>query len=74
VVRGGSWSQIEARARSGARVIGDKELIRQDPIVPKSVWWLTDGDHIGFRVMRAVDEVDALKGIKSKVTVSSPEE
>jgi formylglycine-generating enzyme required for sulfatase activity len=74
VARGGSWSQIAEQCRSGSRNKSDKSWIQRDPNLPQSVWWLTDADMVGFRVIRPVEEVDALKGIRSKVTFASPNE
>ena len=38
---------------------------------PKSIWWLTKMDVIGFRVVCPVEEQVNLKGLKSKVTKKS---
>jgi formylglycine-generating enzyme required for sulfatase activity len=49
VVRGGSY--LDARdAAPGARLPADPAWNRSDPQVPKSKWWLANGDFIGFRV------------------------
>lgn len=71
VARGGSWSDEPAACRSAARRGSDKSWIKYDPQRPQSIWWLTRMDNLGFRVVRAVDEQDNLKGIKSKVTLES---
>jgi formylglycine-generating enzyme required for sulfatase activity len=67
VTRGGSWADKPPRLRSAARRSSDKSWIRQDPQRPQSIWWLTNGDFVGFRLLRPVEEVDALKGVRSKV-------
>jgi formylglycine-generating enzyme required for sulfatase activity len=67
VVRGGSWADKAPALRSAARLASDKSWIKQDPQRPKSIWWLTDGDIVGFRVVRAVEEYDSLKGLRSKI-------
>ena len=36
-----------------------------------AVWWLTNSDFIGFRIARAVEEQDNLKGFRSRVTRQS---
>lgn len=66
-VRGGSWQDDPVRLRSAARRGSEKSWNKQDPQFPKSLWWLTDADFIGFRIIRPVDDVPALKGIRSKV-------
>jgi formylglycine-generating enzyme required for sulfatase activity len=67
VVRGGSWADKAPRLRSAARRPSDKSWIRRDPQRPQSIWWLTNGDFVGFRLVRAVEEVEALKGLRSKL-------
>jgi formylglycine-generating enzyme required for sulfatase activity len=71
VVRGGSWSDKADQCRSATRRGSDKSWIRQDPNRPQSIWWLTDADFVGFRIVRPVEEQDNLKGLRSKVTRQS---
>jgi formylglycine-generating enzyme required for sulfatase activity len=71
-VRGGSWDDDPPGLRSAARRASDREWLRQDPQRPQSIWWLTEGVFVGFRVVRALEEQDNLKGLKSKVTKASP--
>jgi formylglycine-generating enzyme required for sulfatase activity len=71
VARGGSWADKPPRLRSAARRGSDKTWIRQDPQRPQSIWWLTDAEFVGFRVVRPVEEQDNLKGLQSKVTRES---
>jgi formylglycine-generating enzyme required for sulfatase activity len=71
VTRGGCWSDEPAQLRSAARRGSDKSWIKHDPQRPQSIWWLTKWDVVGFRVARAVDEQDNLKGLRSKVTKQS---
>ncbi len=71
VVRGGSWADEPNRCRSAARRGSDKSWIKHDPQRPQSVWWLTKSDFVGFRVVRAVEEQDNLKNLRSKVTRAS---
>ncbi len=71
VVRGGSWADMPDRCRSAARRGSDKSWIRLDPQRPQSIWWLTSGEFVGFRVVRAVEEQANLKGLRSKVTRKS---
>ena len=71
VVRGGSWTQAAEKCRSGSRNFSDKEWLRRDPQIPQSIWWMTDADFVGFRVICPVEEIDALKDFKSKITRES---
>ncbi|HEV3261423.1 MAG TPA: formylglycine-generating enzyme family protein [Gemmataceae bacterium] len=71
VARGGSWADEANRCRSAARRASDKSWIKQDPQRPQSIWWLTDAQFVGFRVIRPVDELPRLKGLRSKVTLES---
>lgn len=51
-VRGGSWIDPPNRLRSAARRPSSKKWKQQDPQIPKSLWWHTDADFVGFRVVR----------------------
>lgn len=72
VVRGGSWISEPSGCRSAARQASNKQWVRQDPDDPPSIWYLTDADFVGFRIVRAVDEQKELIGLKSNVTPKSP--
>jgi len=51
--RGGSWDDDElAMLRSAARRGSDKQWKQQDPQLPKSIWYHTDAQFLGFRVVR----------------------
>ena len=52
VVRGGSWDAEAKALRSASRDKSIEEWKQQDPQVPKSIWYLTDALHVGFRVVR----------------------
>lgn len=52
VVRGGSWDDDPDLLRSAARRCSREEWNMQDPQNPKSLWYLTNGGTIGFRVVR----------------------
>jgi len=73
VARGGSWIDPPAMCRSAARRGSNKDWLKRDPQQPQSIWWMTDADYVGFRVVRPVEEQDNLKGLKSKVTRESPD-
>ena len=70
-VRGGSWDDPAARLRSAARRGSTEEFNRRDPQSPQSIWWHTDAMFVGFRIVRAVEEQESLKGLRSKITTSS---
>jgi formylglycine-generating enzyme required for sulfatase activity len=71
VARGGSWADEAPMCRSAARRPSEKTWYKQDPQRPQSIWWLTDADFVGFRIVRPVEEQDNLKGLRSKVTLDS---
>jgi formylglycine-generating enzyme required for sulfatase activity len=53
VARGGSWDDEDpARLRAAARRASDPTWKIQDPQLPKSVWYHTDAQFLGFRVVR----------------------
>jgi formylglycine-generating enzyme required for sulfatase activity len=51
-VRGGSWDDEAAMCRSAARRGSDRSWKMQDPQLPKSVWYFSDAQFVGFRIMR----------------------
>lgn len=51
-VRGGSWMDPAADVRCGARVGSDPSWKQQDPQMPKSIWYETDAQGLGFRLVR----------------------
>jgi formylglycine-generating enzyme required for sulfatase activity len=68
VVRGGSWDDDPVALRCAARAASTRDWNQQDPQRPQSIWWLTDALHVGFRVVRPLEEMENLKGLRSKVT------
>jgi formylglycine-generating enzyme required for sulfatase activity len=52
IVRGGSYNQEPAELRSASRSFSEPKWKRRDPQFPKSLWWLTDATHVGFRIVR----------------------
>ncbi len=52
IVKGGSWDQDQDECRSAARLHSVNDWKDTDPQVPKSIWYHTDGQHIGFRIVR----------------------
>jgi formylglycine-generating enzyme required for sulfatase activity len=71
VVRGGSWADEADRCRSATRRFSEENWLQRDPQRPQSIWWMTDADFVGFRIVRPVEEQENLKGLKSKVTRES---
>jgi formylglycine-generating enzyme required for sulfatase activity len=51
-VRGGSWKDDAAAVTCTARVASEASWKRQDPQLPKSVWYMTDAQWLGFRLVR----------------------
>jgi formylglycine-generating enzyme required for sulfatase activity len=71
VARGGSWAEDAEQCRSASRRGSDRTWIKLDPQRPQSIWWLTSADFVGFRLVRAVEEQENLKGFRSKITRES---
>jgi len=51
-VRGGSWDDDPAVARSAARTPSSAEWKMLDPQLPKSEWWMTNASFLGMRLVR----------------------
>jgi formylglycine-generating enzyme required for sulfatase activity len=51
-VRGGSWNDDAEALRCGARVGSEPAWKMQDPQLPKSIWYHTDAQWLGFRLVR----------------------
>ena len=52
VARGGSWNDPASAITCTARVQSDASWKEQDPQLPKSIWYLTDSQLLGFRLVR----------------------
>jgi formylglycine-generating enzyme required for sulfatase activity len=52
VVRGGAWTDEAPLLRSAARRGSTKDWKAQDPQIPQSIWYYTDANFVGFRVVR----------------------
>ena len=52
VVRGGSWKDSAEDLRSYKRIPSEKSWKRRDPQFPKSRWWHTNAQFLGFRIVR----------------------
>ncbi|MCA9040040.1 MAG: formylglycine-generating enzyme family protein [Planctomycetaceae bacterium] len=58
VVRGGSWDDDPDLLRSSARVGSSEDWKMQDPQIPQSIWYHTDAQHVGFRLVRPLTVPD----------------
>ena len=64
-VRGGSWNDFPDALRSAARLGSSKSWKVQDPQLPKSIWYHTDTQWLGFRIVRplkipSVEDMDLI--------------
>ena len=50
--RGGGWTSDAAQCLCTSRVGSDPSWKMQDPQLPKSIWYLTDAQWLGFRLVR----------------------
>ncbi len=52
VIRGGSFKNSAADLRAARRdFTRTREWLETDPQIPKSIWWYSDCNHVGFRVV-----------------------
>ncbi len=51
-VRGGSWNDPSSAVSCTERVASDASWKQQDPQLPKSIWYMTDAQWLGFRLVR----------------------
>jgi formylglycine-generating enzyme required for sulfatase activity len=58
VVRGGAWTDPENQLRCAARTGSSAKWNQRDPGKPGSIWWLSDGEFVGFRVVAPVDATE----------------
>ncbi len=56
VYRGGSWDDDPKALRSAARSASSTKLQKRDPQIPKSFWWFTDSNFVGFRLVSPVQQ------------------
>jgi len=52
VAKGGAWSDPAQKLGCGQRIWSDPQWKMQDPQLPKSIWYLTDAQFLGFRLVR----------------------
>ncbi|MDF1737980.1 MAG: formylglycine-generating enzyme family protein [Verrucomicrobiales bacterium] len=53
--RGGSWYDYPELCRSASRVYSSLDWMVQDAQLPKSLWYLTDAQWLGFRLVRPLE-------------------
>lgn len=51
-VRGGSWQDDADKLRCACRRGSSPDWKMQDPQLPKSIWYFTDAQFVGFRIIR----------------------
>jgi formylglycine-generating enzyme required for sulfatase activity len=51
-VRGGSWNDPASRLTCTTRVKSDATWKERDPQLPTSIWYMTDAEWLGFRLVR----------------------
>jgi formylglycine-generating enzyme required for sulfatase activity len=56
VVKGGNWDADPEDCRSASRLASSPQWQKNDPQLPKSVWWYTHAFHVGFRIVRPLKE------------------
>ncbi len=56
VYRGGSWDDEADKLRSAARTGSTTKLQKRDPQIPKSFWWFTDSNYVGFRLVSPAEQ------------------
>jgi formylglycine-generating enzyme required for sulfatase activity len=74
VVRGGSWIESPEACRSASRRGSTKDWKSQDPQIPQSIWYLTDADFLGFRVVRPLKTPTAEEAARYDLTPMEKEE
>jgi formylglycine-generating enzyme required for sulfatase activity len=74
VVRGGAWTDEAPLLRSAARRSSNKDWKAQDPQIPQSIWYHTDADFVGFRVVRPLRTPTPEEAAKFEVTDFEKEE
>ena len=52
VARGGSWDDDPKDLRAAARRASNESWKQQDPQLPKSIWYHTNAQFLGFRIVR----------------------
>jgi formylglycine-generating enzyme required for sulfatase activity len=72
VARGGSWVDDAEDCRSAARLASEPAWNESDPNIPQSIWYDANADFVGFRVVRALQEQENLRGLRPEVVPFRP--
>jgi formylglycine-generating enzyme required for sulfatase activity len=68
VARGGAWTDEAPLLRSAARRGSNKDWKQQDPQIPQSIWYHTDAEFVGFRVVRPLRVPSPQEAARYEVT------
>jgi formylglycine-generating enzyme required for sulfatase activity len=60
-LKGGGFNDAPGELRCANRFKSDASWNRRDPQIPKSKWWLTDAAAVGFRIIRPLEQPDAVQ-------------
>ncbi len=63
-IKGGSWQDKPEACTSTSRAEFKPSWQKTDPQIPKSKWWLSDGQFLGFRIVCEADEPKAAEAPK----------
>jgi formylglycine-generating enzyme required for sulfatase activity len=74
VVRGGAWTDEAPLLRSAARRGSSKDWKAQDPQIPQSIWYYTDANFVGFRVVRPLRTPTPEEAARYEITPFEKEE
>jgi formylglycine-generating enzyme required for sulfatase activity len=74
LVRGGAWTDEAPLLRSAARRGSNKDWKMQDPQIPQSIWYHTDANFVGFRVVRPLRVPTAEEAVRYDITEFEKEE
>ena len=55
-IKGGSWESKPDECKASWRAEYEVKWQKTDPQIPKSKWWLSDGQFLGFRIVCESDE------------------
>ncbi len=66
VAKGGSWESEASDVSTKARAEYDIKWQKIDPQIPKSRWWMSDGQHVGFRIVAEMDQKTGLPAQAAK--------
>lgn len=71
--RGGSWDHQPKDLRSASRLPSSEQWKVQDPQLPKSIWYHTDAQFLGFRIVRPL-KVPSPEEMQKWWTLGRPKE